>query len=54
MREIRGDAKNIRSLLSGSNYSIDHSQREYRWERKQVAERVWSPNTLLIEIDAPP
>ena len=38
MREIRGDAKNIRSLLSGSKYSIDYYQREYRWERKQITE----------------
>ena len=38
MKEIRGDAKNIRSLLSGAKYSIDYYQREYKWETKQVIE----------------
>lgn len=43
MQEIRGDAKNIRSLLSGAKFSIDYYQREYRWERKHIAE-------LLIDL----
>ena len=38
MREIRGDAKNIRTLLGGSKFAIDYYQREYRWETKQVNE----------------
>ncbi len=38
MEEIRGDAKSIRALLSGSKFSIDYYQREYRWEKKQVTE----------------
>ncbi|MHC4143386.1 MAG: DUF262 domain-containing protein [Planctomycetota bacterium] len=38
MKEIRGTAKNIRALLSGSKYAIDYYQREYRWETKQVSE----------------
>jgi uncharacterized protein with ParB-like and HNH nuclease domain len=38
MRKISGDAKNIRELLSGSKYSIDYFQREYRWETKQITE----------------
>lgn len=38
MKEIRGDAKNIRALLSGSKYAIDYYQREYRWETKHIAE----------------
>lgn len=38
MREIRGDAKNIRALLSGAKYAVDYYQREYKWETKQVAE----------------
>ena len=38
MREIRGDAKNIRSLLGGAKFAIDYYQREYRWRKKQVAE----------------
>lgn len=38
MKEIRGDAKSIRALLSGAKFSVDYYQREYRWEAKQVAE----------------
>jgi hypothetical protein len=40
MKEIRGDAKNIRSLLSGAKYAIDYYQREYRWEAKHISELV--------------
>ncbi len=40
MKEIRGDAKNLRSLLSGGKFSIDYYQREYRWEAKQVRELI--------------
>lgn len=38
MREIRGDAKNIRSLLGGAKFAIDYYQREYRWKTKQITE----------------
>ena len=40
MKEIRGDAKNVRALLGGAKYAIDYYQREYRWETKQVAELI--------------
>ena len=40
MREIRGDAKNIRTLLGGGKFAIDYYQREFRWEKKQVAELI--------------
>ncbi len=40
MREIRGDAKNIRTLLSGAKFAIDYYQREFRWEKKQVTELI--------------
>jgi len=30
MKEIRGDAKNIRALLGGAKFSVDFYQREYR------------------------
>ena len=40
MREIRGDAKNIRTLLGGGKFAIDYYQREYRWEKKQVTELI--------------
>lgn len=38
MKEIRGDSKNIRSLLSGAKYAVDYYQREYRWQTKHIAE----------------
>ena len=38
MKEIRGDAKSIRALLSGAKFSVDYYQREYRWQTKQVTE----------------
>lgn len=40
MKEIRGDAKNIRALLSGAKYAIDYYQREYRWETKHISELI--------------
>lgn len=40
MKEIRGDAKNISSLLGGAKFSIDYYQREYRWGKKQVSELI--------------
>jgi len=38
MKEIRGDAKNIRALLGEAKYAIDYYQREYRWQTKQISE----------------
>ncbi len=38
MKEIRGNAKNIRALLSSAKYAVDYYQREYKWQTKQVAE----------------
>ena len=40
MKEIRGQAKNIRGLLQNARFGIDYFQREYRWEEKQVAEAL--------------
>ncbi len=40
MKEIRGDAKSIHSMLNGVKFSIDYYQREYRWEKKQVIELI--------------
>ena len=41
MREIQGDAKNVRNLLGGgAKFAIDYYQREYRWESKQVIELI--------------
>lgn len=38
MKEILGEAKTVRALLSGARYSIDYYQREYKWETRQVRE----------------
>lgn len=38
MKEIRGDAKSIRTLLGGAKFSVDYYQREYRWATKQISE----------------
>ncbi|MFN2490800.1 MAG: DUF262 domain-containing protein [Actinomycetota bacterium] len=40
MKEILGEAKTIRQLLSGAKYSIDYYQREYKWRAKQVFELI--------------
>lgn len=40
MREIRGNAKNIRALLGGAKYAVDYYQREYKWQTKQVTELI--------------
>ena len=40
MKEIRGDAKNLRSLLGNAKFAIDYYQREYRWAEKQVTELI--------------
>lgn len=40
MKEIRGNAKNIRALLGGAKFAIDYYQREYRWETKQITELI--------------
>ncbi len=38
MKEIRGDAKNIRALMGGSKYHIDYYQREFKWGTKHITE----------------
>jgi len=40
MKEIRGNAKNLRTLLDHTRFAIDYYQREYRWRSKQVAELI--------------
>lgn len=49
MKEIRGEAKTLRQLLSGSKYAIDYYQREYRWQTKQVAELVQDLTSKFLE-----
>jgi len=40
MKEVRGEAKTIRQLLSGTRYGIDYYQRDYKWQTKQVRELI--------------
>ncbi len=49
MKEIRGDAKNLRTLLGGSKFGIDYYQREYRWEKKQVTELIDDLSDKFLE-----
>jgi len=37
-REIDGKGRTVRELLSGRKYSIDYYQREYKWQKEQVAD----------------
>lgn len=53
MKEIRGDAKSVRTLLSGTKYAIDYYQREYRWETKQVAELIEDLTEKFLESHEP-
>lgn len=53
MKEIRGDAKNIRALLGNAKYAIDYYQREYRWQMKHVTELIDDlANKFLESYDA--
>ncbi len=49
MKEIRGDAKNIRALLGGAKFAVDYYQREYRWETKQIAELIEDLGEKFLE-----
>jgi hypothetical protein len=39
-REIDGKGRTVRELLANRKYSIDYYQREYKWQKKQVAELI--------------
>lgn len=39
-REIDGDGRTVRQLLTARKYSIDYYQREYKWQTKQVTELI--------------
>ena len=49
MKEIRGVAKNIRTLLGSAKFAIDYYQREYRWEKKQVVELINDLSDKFLE-----
>jgi hypothetical protein len=53
MKEIRGNAKSIRSLLGSAKFAIDYYQREYRWEPKQVAELIDDLAEKFLESHSP-
>src|ERR1035437_8402249 len=38
--ELDGKSRVVREPLAGRKYSIDYYQREYKWQEKQVAERI--------------
>lgn len=40
MRKIDGKAKSINEVLAGNKFTVDYYQREYQWQKKQVAEFV--------------
>lgn len=48
-REIDGKGRTVRELLSGRKYSIDYYQREYKWQRKQVAELLDDLTAKFLE-----
>lgn len=49
MREISGEAKTLRQLLSGMRYSLDYYQREYKWQSKQVRELIEDLTEKFLE-----
>jgi len=54
MKEIRGDAKNVRAMLGNAKYAIDYYQREYRWQMKHVAELIDDLANKFLESYDPP
>ena len=49
MNEIRGNAKNLRTLLANTKFAIDYYQREYRWQTKQVGELIEDLSSTFLE-----
>ncbi len=49
MKEILGEAKNLRELLGGTKFTIDYYQREYRWMTKQVSELIRDIGDKFLE-----
>jgi hypothetical protein len=39
-REIDGDGRTVRQLLTARKYTIDYYQRDYKWQTKQVTELI--------------
>ena len=53
MKEIRGEAKNLRALLGDTKFAIDYYQREYRWMTKQVSELIGDLGSKFLESHEP-
>ncbi|HEX5547159.1 MAG TPA: DUF262 domain-containing protein [Ktedonobacterales bacterium] len=49
MKDIQGEAKNVRKLLEGEKYSIDYYQREYKWGEKQIRELIEDLTQAFLE-----
>lgn len=49
MKKISGDPKSIRQLLGNAKYAIDYYQREYKWEKKQLAELLEDLTAKFME-----
>lgn len=49
MKQIRGEDKSIRGLLSGRKYGIDYYQREYKWQTKQIQELLTDLTDKFLE-----
>ena len=49
MKNLQAQAKNIRTLLANKKFGIDYYQREYRWERKHVAEMIADLAQVFLE-----
>jgi hypothetical protein len=48
-REIDGKGRTVRELLAGRKYSIDYFQREYKWEKEQLAELIHDLVSKFLE-----
>ncbi len=53
MREVRANERNVSQLLSGVKYTIDFYQREYEWERRNVAELLDDLTDMFLSKHTP-
>jgi uncharacterized protein with ParB-like and HNH nuclease domain len=48
LNKIDGKPRSVRELLGGRKYALDYYQREYAWERKQIAELIDDLETKFL------
>lgn len=48
-KKIDGKSYTVRELLAGRKYSIEYYQREYKWQRKQVADLIHDLSSKFLE-----